>query len=210
MSHTITILHTEGCLRGPEAEKVARSLATSRHDIKVEVVLIEDEAQAVPLGFRGSPTVLIDGVDIEPDSEIPLGVGQSASPKGVRTPLRRLERAGVDDRPRSVHPLSASAGPWGGANGPFGVAFGQVGGRRRAGQAEMPPPDRPVRLSIARWRRFRPGGVPWGPGPPRSFLKSIGHPQLLARRGRRQPRNRVGSRPRPRPRATWERHRAST
>jgi hypothetical protein len=73
VSHTITILHTEGCLGAPEAEKLARSLAASRDDIKVEVVLVEHEEQAVALLFRGSPTVLIDGVDIEADSEIPLG-----------------------------------------------------------------------------------------------------------------------------------------
>ena len=73
MSHTITVLHTEGCLGAPEAEKLARSLAASRGDVTVEVVLVEDEEQAVALGFRGSPTVLVDGVDIEPDSVIPLG-----------------------------------------------------------------------------------------------------------------------------------------
>ena len=72
-AHTITILHTEGCLGAPEAEKLARSLAASRGDVTVDVVLIEDKTQAVALGFRGSPTVLVDGVDIEPASEIPLG-----------------------------------------------------------------------------------------------------------------------------------------
>jgi hypothetical protein len=73
MSHTITILHTEGCLGAPDAEKVARSLAASGDGVEVEVVLVEDEEQAVALGFRGSPTVLVDGVDVEPESEIPLG-----------------------------------------------------------------------------------------------------------------------------------------
>jgi hypothetical protein len=73
MSHTITILHAEGCLGAPEAETVARGLAATRNDVSVQVVLVEDEAQAVTLLFRGSPTVLIDGIDIEPDSEIRLG-----------------------------------------------------------------------------------------------------------------------------------------
>jgi hypothetical protein len=71
--HTTTILHTEGCLGAPMAEKLARSLAASRGDVTVEVVLVADDEQAVALGFRGSPTVLVDGEDIEPDSGIPLG-----------------------------------------------------------------------------------------------------------------------------------------
>jgi hypothetical protein len=41
--------------------------------VAVEVVLVADEEQAATLGFRGSPTVLIDGEDIEPGSGIPLG-----------------------------------------------------------------------------------------------------------------------------------------
>jgi len=72
-SHTITILHTEGCLGAPEAEKLARSLAVDHDHITVEVMRVADQHQAAALGFRGSPTVLIDGEDIEPDSGIPLG-----------------------------------------------------------------------------------------------------------------------------------------
>jgi protein-disulfide isomerase len=71
--HTITILRTEGCLGAPEAEKLARSLAAARRDVTVEVVLVADEEQAVALGFRGSPTVLVNGEDVEPSPEIPLG-----------------------------------------------------------------------------------------------------------------------------------------
>jgi hypothetical protein len=41
--------------------------------VTVEVVLVADEEKAVALGFRGSPTMLVDGVDVEPGSEIPLG-----------------------------------------------------------------------------------------------------------------------------------------
>jgi hypothetical protein len=72
--HAITILYTAGCHGAPEAEQLVRSLAAGRDDITVEVVLVaDDKHQAAALGFRGSPTVLIDGVDIEPDSGIPLG-----------------------------------------------------------------------------------------------------------------------------------------
>jgi hypothetical protein len=36
-------------------------------------VVIEDEATGVARGFRGSPTVQVDGVDLEPETEIPPG-----------------------------------------------------------------------------------------------------------------------------------------
>ena len=51
--HTITILHTKGCRGAPEAEKLARSLAASRRDVTVEVVLVADHEQAVALGALG-------------------------------------------------------------------------------------------------------------------------------------------------------------
>ena len=73
VSHTITILRTDGCRGAPEAERLARSLGASRRDVTVEVVLVADGEQAVALGFRGSPTVLVDGMDVEPSPEIPLG-----------------------------------------------------------------------------------------------------------------------------------------
>lgn len=45
----------------------------SHDDVTVEDVLIEDPGAAASLGFRGSPTVLIDGADIEPNSPTPVG-----------------------------------------------------------------------------------------------------------------------------------------
>lgn len=36
-------------------------------------VLIESEVDAAMRGFRGSPTVLVDGDDVESESELPIG-----------------------------------------------------------------------------------------------------------------------------------------
>ena len=73
MPHTITILHVPGCAGGAAALAVASGIADARDDVGVSDVVIEDDATAVARGFRGSPTVLIDGRDLEPETEIPLG-----------------------------------------------------------------------------------------------------------------------------------------
>jgi hypothetical protein len=39
----------------------------------INEIVVEEEAKALVNGLRGSPTVLVDGRDIEPDSPIPIG-----------------------------------------------------------------------------------------------------------------------------------------
>ena len=73
MPHTITVLHVPGCAGGAAALAIASVIANARGDVAVVDVVIEDDATAVAHGFRGSPTVLIDGRDLEPDTEIPIG-----------------------------------------------------------------------------------------------------------------------------------------
>jgi len=73
MPHTITVLHVPGCAGGAAALAIASKMADARADVSVSDVVIEEDATAVAQGFRGSPTVLIDGRDLEPDTEIPLG-----------------------------------------------------------------------------------------------------------------------------------------
>jgi hypothetical protein len=73
MPHTITVLRVPGCVGGAGALAVASRIASLRGDVGVRDVVIEDEETALASGFRGSPTVLIDGRDLEPDTEIPPG-----------------------------------------------------------------------------------------------------------------------------------------
>lgn len=73
MPHEITVLHVSGCAGGAAALAIASRIADSRNDVSVSDVAIEDKATAVARGFRGSPTVQIDGADLEPETEIPLG-----------------------------------------------------------------------------------------------------------------------------------------
>lgn len=71
--HTITVLHVPGCVGGAGALAVASWIAAARDDVEVRDVVVEDEETALTGGFRGLPTVLIDGRDLEPDTEIPPG-----------------------------------------------------------------------------------------------------------------------------------------
>jgi hypothetical protein len=69
----ITILHVEGCSGAVEVRAVVSELAATRADVTVIEVLIENETEAVARGFRGSPTVLVNGRDVEADPPIPVG-----------------------------------------------------------------------------------------------------------------------------------------
>ncbi len=73
MLHTITILHVPGCAGGRSALDLASGIARARPDVSVNEVIIEGDAVALASGFRGSPTVLIDGRDIETDPQTPVG-----------------------------------------------------------------------------------------------------------------------------------------
>jgi len=71
--HKITVIHVPGCAGGRAALEIASDIGQVRADVAVEDVVVEDEEHGVVVGFRGSPTVLIDGSDIEPDPQTPLG-----------------------------------------------------------------------------------------------------------------------------------------
>lgn len=71
--HTISILHVPGCAGGKAALEAASAVAHARPDVALEDVVIDSEADGVARGFRGSPTVLVDGCDIERDPQTPLG-----------------------------------------------------------------------------------------------------------------------------------------
>lgn len=73
MSHLIEVLHVAGCPGAPEAIAVARAVARGVADIEVRDTLIESQEQALASGMRGSPTVLIDGRDVEDAPVTPPG-----------------------------------------------------------------------------------------------------------------------------------------
>jgi hypothetical protein len=73
---TITVLHTPDCpnLRLVD-ERLLKALAQAgRDDVHVQHRLITTPEQAAAAGFRGSPTVLLDGRDPFGDPAVPASL----------------------------------------------------------------------------------------------------------------------------------------
>ena len=87
----IELLYFEGCPHRNGAETLVRDvLAELGKEADVQLVAVPTEAAALKLRFLGSPTIRIDGQDIEPDAD----TGQY----GLRCRLYRT-RAGVSGVP---------------------------------------------------------------------------------------------------------------
>ena len=63
----IEILYWEGCPSHPEALALLEAvLAESGVETPVEVREVRSHEEAVELGFPGSPTIRVDGLDVDP------------------------------------------------------------------------------------------------------------------------------------------------
>ena len=65
---SVKVLSTEGCVNTPPTieriEKVARELGA---DLKLDKILVAQTGEAQANRFFGSPTVQVNGVDLEPE-----------------------------------------------------------------------------------------------------------------------------------------------
>ena len=72
----VAVLMSPGCGHGERTlamvTDVVRELAPGT---QVEAVMVATEAEAARLAFPGSPTVRVDGIDIEPDAPTNVGLG---------------------------------------------------------------------------------------------------------------------------------------
>lgn len=68
----VELLHIIGCPNTAIAEAHTRAAmdAVGLTDVPVDLVTIRTEAEAVSTGFAGSPTLLVDGVDLFPTSPV--------------------------------------------------------------------------------------------------------------------------------------------
>jgi hypothetical protein len=76
VAERITVQYLRGCPHERLAvDRVQQALArVGKETLGVELCEVRDEADAQRLGFRGSPTVLIDGVDPFADAREPVGI----------------------------------------------------------------------------------------------------------------------------------------
>ena len=66
----IELLYFEGCPHRYEAETLVRdALADLGKEAHIELIAVPDDATALTLRFLGSPTIRIDGKDVEPDAD---------------------------------------------------------------------------------------------------------------------------------------------
>ncbi|MDH3679890.1 MAG: thioredoxin family protein [Acidimicrobiia bacterium] len=70
----ITLLYFDDCPNWTDADRHLQQLQTEFPDLVVHRHLVETPDEAERVGFRGSPSVLIDGVDPFADSDAPVGL----------------------------------------------------------------------------------------------------------------------------------------
>jgi glutaredoxin len=72
----LTLLYFDGCPSWQTAEaRLHEALAAvGLEDQEVELELVSSQEDAERLGFRGSPTILIDGADPFANESVPLGL----------------------------------------------------------------------------------------------------------------------------------------
>jgi hypothetical protein len=70
----VTLQYFEGCPNWKYTEAHIEALEAEGFDLIFERQLIESLEKAEEVGFRGSPTVLIDGIDPFADPDAPVGL----------------------------------------------------------------------------------------------------------------------------------------
>ncbi len=72
----VMVLYTDGCTgASPMAKLVEKTAASMGIAIELQMLLITTQAQAEELHFYGSPTVQINGLDMEPAARGSRAVG---------------------------------------------------------------------------------------------------------------------------------------
>ncbi len=70
----IALLYFDGCPNWEQAAEHLNSLAGEFLDLNVTHRLVDTDADALRVGFHGSPSILIDGVDVFAPKVAPVGL----------------------------------------------------------------------------------------------------------------------------------------
>ena len=70
----LLVLTVPDCPNGPLIEARLSEAVSGRFDVRVIRRLVEDQEQAERLGMRGSPTLLVDGIDPFAEPGTPFSV----------------------------------------------------------------------------------------------------------------------------------------
>lgn len=83
----VALLYFDGCPNWQQTdERLREALASAGRDLTPSYVEVTSPEDAERLGFRGSPTVLVDGVDPFAEATAPVGLSCRvfATPDGLR------------------------------------------------------------------------------------------------------------------------------
>lgn len=80
----VALLYFEGCPNWKVADERLRVVASERGDIHLSHRCVESPAEAERIGFHGSPSILVDGVDVfaEPDAPVGFTCRRYVTPEG--------------------------------------------------------------------------------------------------------------------------------
>lgn len=96
----MTLLYFEDCPNWKLAEERLATVTKTRPDVSVAHRLVRTPAEAERLGFLGSPSIQVDGVDLfaEPGSQVGLSCRRYSTPDGYQgAPSLEQLRALVTD-----------------------------------------------------------------------------------------------------------------
>lgn len=96
----ITLLYFDDCPNWRVADERLAAIAAERTDLKVTRHLVDTLEEAERVGFHGSPSILVDGVDVfaEPDAGVGLSCRVYRTPEGLAgAPTMEQLRAALAD-----------------------------------------------------------------------------------------------------------------
>ena len=80
----------------PARQNLVEVLIEDAFETPIQMIAVGTEADAELLGMRGSPTILIDGTDIVPDWDGPIGLAPRVYGADGPIPAKRVIRLAVE------------------------------------------------------------------------------------------------------------------
>ncbi|GAB2759161.1 hypothetical protein GCM10027020_09430 [Nocardioides salsibiostraticola] len=96
----ITLQYFEGCPNWTETDERISVVAAERPDIHIHRQIVDTPEEAERIGFHGSPSVLVDGIDpfAEPGTAVGLACRRYRTPDGFAgAPTLEQLRTAVSD-----------------------------------------------------------------------------------------------------------------
>lgn len=107
----IVLQYFEGCPNWTVAAERLALIQSERGNITLTNVLVQTPEEAATVGFRGSPSILVDGVDVFPDSQAEVGLAcrMYATPDGFAgTPTLEDLRAAIARAEENHEPIQGA------------------------------------------------------------------------------------------------------